>query len=139
MARRPFKLNAPVVREPVLHKQVADVLRMELGPPGRISHHGVCWWSVDMANYGGVAPGLRTARGCIAGVPDMQVLFLGLAFFIELKAEDGILSDAQQSVATDICLGGARYGVARNAEEVLVLLDTWEIPRSKRVHLQHAR
>lgn len=131
--KRKFKLTAPLIREPVLHRQIADVLRFELGAPGRVSRQGVVWWSVDMAAYGGVAPGLRTARGCVAGVPDMQVLYRGCAYFIELKAADGSLSEPQQGVATAVCLNGCRFGVARTVDEVLQLLDGWEIPREHRV------
>lgn len=128
-----FQLKAPMVREPQLHRQIADVLRFELGPPGRVSRHGVCWWSVDMASYGGVAPGLRTGRGCIAGIPDMQLIYRGRAYFIELKAVDGVLSPAQQAVATALASCDVPFGVARDVDEVLQLLDGWEIPRERRV------
>jgi hypothetical protein len=137
MAKRAprFKLSAPITREPVLHRQIADVLRLEIAPPGRVSSYGVVWWSVDMANYGGKTPGLRTLRGCIAGIADMQVLFKGLAHFIELKAWDGELSPEQCAVATDVLIGGSRFGVVRDAREMLALLDAWEIPRSRVTHL----
>jgi hypothetical protein len=121
------------VREPLLHRQIADVLRLELAPAGRISKAGVVWWSVDMAAYGGSAPGLRVARGCIAGVPDMQVLYRGASHFIELKAEDGVVSPAQQAVGTAIVLTNCVYGISRDAFEVLALLDQWGIPRARRV------
>lgn len=134
MARRAvFKLTAPIIREPVLHKQIADSLRIEIAPPGRVSLHGVTWWSVDMAAYAGTVPGIRTGRGCIAGVPDMIVLYRGTAFFLEVKASDGILSTAQQVVAVAILITGAHYGVVRNAGEALEQLDEWEIPRAHRI------
>ncbi len=132
MAAR-FQLKAPVVREPQLHKAVADVLRLELAGPGKVSRFGVVWWTVDMSNFADVAPGLRTGRGAIAGVPDLQFVFKGRAFFIELKAVDGAVSTAQQSVATSLALCDAPWGVARDWEEVLQLLDSWEIPRNHRV------
>jgi hypothetical protein len=134
MARRAvFKLTAPVVREPMLHKQIADSLRIEIAPPGRVSLHGVTWWSVDMAAYAGTVPGIRTGRGCIAGVPDMIVLYRGTAFFLEVKALDGVLSSAQQTVGIAILMTGAHYGVVRNASEAIALLDEWEIPRAHRI------
>jgi len=136
MARRraaAFRLTAPVLREPIIHKQIADTLRVELCPPGRISRAGVTWWSVDMAAYGGSVPGIRTARGCIAGVPDMVVLYRGSAYFLELKADDGSLTDTQEVVGTAILMAGARYGVVRNAAEALQHLDAWEIPRAHRI------
>ena len=128
-----LRLTAPVVREPVLHKQIADTFRLEIAPPGRVSPHGVCWWSVDMAAYAGAVPGIRTGRGCIAGVPDMIVLHRGGAYFLELKAEDGRLSPAQCDVGAAILVCGARYGVVRDAFEAVAHLDAWDIPRAHRV------
>jgi hypothetical protein len=128
-----FKLSAPIVREPVLHREVAQVLRLEIAAPGHVSREGVVWWSIDIAAYAGSVPGLRTARGVIAGIPDIVVLYVGRAFFVELKAQDGLLSPAQERVGTSILLADARYGVARSSHEVLVLLDGWEIPRRRAV------
>jgi len=130
---RKLRLTAPIVREPILHKQIADTFRLELAPPGRVSKDGVVWWSVDMAAYAGSVPGIRTGRGCIAGVPDMIILHAGSAYFLELKAEDGILSPAQCVVGAAILTCGACYGVVRNAAEAIALLDAWEIPRAHRV------
>lgn len=131
--KRAFRLTAPIVREPVLHRAIADMLRWEVGAPGRISRHGVTWWSVDMSNFADVAPGLRVRRGCIAGVPDLQLLYRGRAYFIELKAADGQLSPAQQVVATALALVDAPFGVARDVDEVIALIDAWQIPRAHRV------
>lgn len=129
-ARAPrFKLKPPRVAEFTLHRQIADVLRVELGPAGRISRRGVAWWSVDIAAYGGAVPGLRTTRGIIAGVPDVIVLYRGRAYFVEVKANDGMLSNAQQDVAFTILSAGFDYGIARDAQEMLQLLDGWSIPR----------
>lgn len=132
-AKAVFRLTAPVLREPIIHKQIADTLRVELCPPGRISREGVTWWSVDMAAYAGNVPGIRTGRGCIAGVPDMVILYKGQAYFLELKADDGSLSPAQQVVGIAILMAGARYGVARSPAEVIQHLDQWEIPRAHRI------
>lgn len=129
-----FKLTAPRVPEFTLHRQIADAFRLEIAPPGRLSQRGVCWWSVDFANYGGTTPGLRIARGIVAGIPDMFVLYAGLAHFLEIKAEDGILSDAQRDVGTAILCAGGQFGLVRNASEALACLDRWSIPRAHRLH-----
>jgi hypothetical protein len=133
-SRKPRRLVvAPVVREPVLHSQIAATLRLELGPPGKVTPQGVTWWSVDMAGYVGSVPGIRTGRGCIAGVPDLDLIYRGRSYRIELKAKDGRLSDAQCQVATAILSAGAQWGLARSPSEVLELLDIWEIPRARRL------
>lgn len=135
MSARAFRLTAPVVREGPMHRQVADVMRLEIAPAGRVSPEGVVWFSIDMAAYSGVAPGLRTARGCVAGVPDMIVLYQGRVGWIELKSRDGTLSDPQRSMAATLLLSGCRIGVARDADECLRCLDEWEIPRAHRVRM----
>lgn len=131
MAQR-FKLTAPVIREWPLHKQIADALRLEIAPPGRVSVQGVVWWSIDIADYGGEVPAARLTRGIIAGCPDLFVLHQGAAHFIEIKAADGVVTDAQKSVASAVLGAGGRVGIARDAIEVLTCLDAWKIPRACR-------
>jgi hypothetical protein len=130
---KPFRLTAPIVREHPIQKLVADVLRIEIAPPGKVSRAGVVWWSIDHANYAGEVPGVRIGRGIIAGIPDTFVLYRGIAHLIEIKAEDGSLSVAQQSVAAAVLASGGRVGVARDATETLACIDQWQIPRNRRV------
>jgi hypothetical protein len=52
-----------VVPEHPLQRQIADALRLEISPPGKVSRDGVVWWSVDHASYSGTAPGARVGRG----------------------------------------------------------------------------
>lgn len=133
MGRKPFRLTAPIVREHPLQKQIADVLRLEIAPAGKVSRHGVVWWCVDHANYAGEVPGVRVGRGIISGVPDVLFLHLGQAYLIEVKAEDGELSEAQRSVLAAVLAASCRVAVARDAGEVLRCLDHWNIPRARRV------
>ena len=130
----PFKLTAPTLREYPLQKQIADTLTIEIAPPGRVSRFGVIWWSIDIADYGGEVPGTRVGRGIVAGVPDIYLLHLGQAHHIEIKtdAPTSILSDAQRSICAGIIVAGGRLAVARNAIEVLAVLDAWNIPRHRR-------
>jgi hypothetical protein len=67
-------------------------------------------------------------------VPDVFLLYLGQAHHIEIKtdAPDAILSDAQRSIAAGIIVAGGRLAVARDANEVLAVLDSWNIPRNNR-------
>jgi hypothetical protein len=78
------------VAEHPLQKQIADALRFEIAPPGKVSRDGVVWWSIDHANYGGKVPGIRLGRGLIAGIPDLFVLHCGVAHMIEIKAKDAL-------------------------------------------------
>lgn len=132
---RPFRLTAPVTPEHSLQKQVCDTLRLEIAPAGKLSRDGVTWYAVDHANYAGEVPGIRVGRGIVAGVPDLFVLWGGHGHFIELKTEAGALSDAQQAVATALLLAGGKVGVASTVEQVLLLLDAWQVPRARRVRI----
>lgn len=134
MARR-FALKPVVLRETPLQQMITAALRLEIAPPGKVSAHGVVWWAVDIACYGGSTPGLRTSRGVIAGVPDLFFLWRGVCHFIELKAADGVLSEAQQHVAAAVLAAGGKVGVATSIDQVLACLDTWRVPRARRCQL----
>jgi hypothetical protein len=131
--RRPFRLRAPVVAEHPLQKQIADTLRIEIAPPGKVSRHGVVWWSIDHANYAGEVPGIRVGRGIIAGVPDLFLCWRGRAYMVEIKTVVGGMTDSQRSVASALLGSGGCFAVARDASETLACLDEWGIPRARRV------
>jgi hypothetical protein len=63
------------------------------------------------------------------------IIWRGAAHFIEVKAGDGTVSLEQRAVGTAILIAGARWGVARNADEALALLDAWGVPRAGRVRV----
>lgn len=131
--KRPFKLKAPVVPEHSNHKQIADVLRLELAPAGKVSKHGVVWWSIDHANYAGEVPGIRMGRGIIAGIADIYIVYQGRAYHPEVKTPDGVLSEAQKAVAAAVICAGGKVGFVIDAADMIELLDAWAIPRARRV------
>jgi hypothetical protein len=137
-ARKPYRLVAPIVREHPIQATIAKVLTMEIAPAGKVSAHGVCWFAIDHANFAGEVPGVRIGRGIIAGVLDTFVLWRGLTHFIEVKADDGELSDHQRSVAAAVIAAQGRVGVARDWVEVLACVDTWGIPRKHRIKQEAA-
>ena len=130
----PLRLTAPAASEHAEQRAIAVTLRLELAREGHVSARGVCWFSIDQANFAGV-PGTRIARGICAGVPDIIVMFRGRCFWIELKAANGVLSGPQREMTLALMGAQCAVGVARNAEDVLRLLDAWEIPRARRTHL----
>jgi hypothetical protein len=133
VGRAPFRLRAPVPREHPLQAQIAKVLTIEIAPAGKVSAAGALWFSIDHADFAGNVPGVRLGRGVIAGLPDTFILYRGLSHLIEIKAADGSLSDAQRSVMAACITGHCRVGVARDAFEVLAMIDQWQIPRARRV------
>jgi hypothetical protein len=95
-----------------LPQQIADVLQLEIAPPSKVSRDAVVGSSIDHASYSGSAPGARIGRGIIAGVPDLFVLFHGIAHMVEIKTPAGELSDPQQSVMAAVLASGGRVGRA---------------------------
>lgn len=135
MATKPaYRLTPPKILEHAIQKQIADVLKLEIAPAGKVSRYGVVWWAVDHANYAGEVPGIRISRGIIAGLSDLFFLHVGRAHFIELKEPTaGELSEPQKSVLAALFAASGSIGVATSPEEVLRLLDAWAIPRNRRV------
>jgi hypothetical protein len=131
----PYRLVGERVPEHKSQRGICSVLRLELAREGHVSPHGVVWFCVDHANFGGKVPGTRQARGIIAGLPDLWVLHLGRAFGIELKAADGEMSEPQREFAHAMLRTDSRYSVARDERDVLRILDEWQIPRANRVRL----
>src|ERR1700751_5264122 len=101
-----YRLTAPIVREHPRQAEIARVLTIEIAPAGKVSRDGVVWFAIDHANYAGEVPGVRIGRGIIPGIPDLFLLHRGRAFVIEIKTEDGALSDPQQSVLAALFAGG---------------------------------
>lgn len=131
MAKRPYHLTAPLAREHPLQAAIAKTLTIEIARAGHLSPHGVVWFAVDHADFAGKVPGARVGRGIIAGIPDLWVLWRGRYGVIEIKADDGELSEPQQEVITALARNGGRIAVARDWIEVLAILDEWQIPRKR--------
>jgi hypothetical protein len=61
-------------------------------------------------------------------VPDLFVLHRGIAHMVEIKTDDGVLSDAQRSVATAVLAAGGHV-VSRDADEALACLGRFRTRR----------
>lgn len=131
----PLKLTGPIVREHPAQIQIAAMLRLEIGPPGRVSRYGVTWWACDSEEYFADVPYTRTERGLIKGPQDIYILYRGLAHHPEIKTEDGALSKEQQHVAAAVLCAGGKVGVVRDGRDMVHCLDTWGIPRNRRVRI----
>ena len=133
--KRTYRLTPPRISEHATQRQINDTMRLEVAAAGKVSRDGVVWWSIDHANYAGEVPGIRVGRGIVAGIQDTFILYRGRAYLVEIKTPDGELSLPQQSIMSAVLAGGGRVGVVRNAEEMLGFLDTWGIPRARRVRV----
>lgn len=75
---------------------------------------------------------MTTAPGTLSGVPDVQIIHRGAAFFIELKTQFGRLSAEQREVHLRLAAAGAQTAVCRSVVEVEEYL-TSRIPLRARV------
>jgi hypothetical protein len=68
--------------------------------------------------------------GVKAGVPDIEIVHRGRAYFIELKREKGgRTSDAQKFVHAELAAAGCEApAICKTLEEVKAALDGWGIP-----------
>ena len=124
--RSTVKPHGLVAAEHSLQRQIADALRLEIAPPGKVSRDGVVWWSVDHASYAGTAPGARVGRGyCRAACRTRSCCTVVLRTWSKSRHRLANYRDPQQAVMSAVLVSGGRVGVARNAAEMLGLLDTW--------------
>lgn len=128
-----FALTEEHISEHSAQRTIVGVLRLELGPEARTNADGVTWWCQDHANTGGEVPGIRVGRGIPPGIFDMIILFRSRAFWIELKARDGILSEPQRDMGAALLRNGCEIAIAHDEGDVLRCLDAWQIPRRRRV------
>lgn len=62
--------------------------------------------------------------GTKAGWPDIEIIWQGRAFFLEIKA-DSRQSDAQKDIQRDLARAGAPYAVVRSVTEAEAALKQW--------------
>ena len=107
--------------ESALHRAVAQYLSAVLLPPA--------WFTTFPAGGGGkVRGGQLKARGLRAGVPDILIVYEGIARFIELKSDKGRLSPEQKQCHDMLRAAGAWVSVCRSLDHVELALRAWEIP-----------
>jgi hypothetical protein len=89
------------------------------------------WWTSVDAGQGKmdlIAAARRRNRGVKAGVPDVLLCWSGQFRTIELKVDDGRLSENQRIQAEQIILAGGDATVCTSVEEVEWALKHWKWP-----------
>ena len=125
--------------EDLLHFSVASYMRRAIGHEGWFCPPGIVWWSYESRNAGkGMVTkdgrkinleGInRKNRGCIAGLPDVCVLFLGRIYGIELKAGKNGTSDKQDELHGAWKAAGADVAVCWTLDHVEAALRRWGVP-----------
>ena len=70
----------------------------------------------------------RKARGCVPGVPDMEIHHNGRSFFIEIKTPKGTVSKIQKDMHQRLKRAGHAVAVCRSLEDVLFFLESHGVP-----------
>jgi len=109
-------------KEGPIHRAIVAYLRTVL--PGALIHHSPNE-GVRGGRSGARDGQRRKSMGQMAGWPDLEVFTSGRFFMLEVKAEDGRLSPAQQAIRDRFDAMNIAYFVVRSiqdVEEVLVEL-----------------
>ena len=72
--------------------------------------------------------GILKATGVKAGVPDLCILYNGMAHFVELKSKKGTLSGPQRDTRAAIISAGLPCALWRTLEDAQRVLTRWGVP-----------
>ncbi|QDH17430.1 VRR-NUC domain-containing protein [Swingsia samuiensis] len=84
--------------------------------------------SIENRNNGRQEGARRKARGCLAGTPDMMVLWNGRMHFIELKTSDGKIHSSQRILFPILERTGHPVAICRSVEDVHNHLKSCGVP-----------
>jgi hypothetical protein len=131
--RVPKSPKPPVEDEDHLHYAVAKLLSLAISRPGICSLEGVCWFSLEGRAKRSIYEGARNKRrGCISGVPDILIVWMGKCYWIELKrAKGGRVSDAQIETHAELDKAGSNVAICRSWGEIQAALVKWKIPHRR--------
>jgi hypothetical protein len=117
-------LNLVTQSESVLQRQLVSALRYVAKPR-------VMWTHLPAGgarDY--IAGAMLKAEGLHAGWPDLQFVYYGRVYFLELKSRRGTLSESQQAVHAGLRETGAPVEIARSLDEALAILERWGLIQS---------
>ena len=101
--------------EAQLHRAVAIYIAMAVP-------HDAVWTTVGHGGGGRIRGAQLKAMGLRAGWPDVQILWRGSFLGIELKSDTGRVSPAQGETADAIERAGGEVHLARNLDDVGLIL-----------------
>lgn len=112
-------------REGPVHRSILQLLDLSL-PGDAIYHHSPN--ELDMAGAE-AAKQIAKARklGTKAGWPDIEIIWQGRAYFLEIKAEKGRQAEAQRDMAAALIRAGACYEIARSVDDAMAALEKWGV------------
>lgn len=115
------------MRESELHTAICQYLALAL-PRSAVLHH-----SPNEGKRGWKAQRDLKTHGTKAGWPDLEIIYEGRAYFIELKSTKGDTTPVQKSMHTQLRDAGCPVMVCRSLAEVAITLQAWTIPSRGRI------
>ncbi|KXV70987.1 hypothetical protein AD952_11115 [Acetobacter cerevisiae] len=85
-------------------------------------------WSTENRQMGPREGMRRKMRGCVPGVPDMEIHYQGRTFLIEIKTPKGSVTKVQRDMHKRLKAAGIPVSVCRSLEDVLYFLETHDVP-----------
>jgi len=106
-----------------LHRSILHLLEMVL-PPDAIYHHSPN--ELDMAGPEAARQVAKARKlGTKPGWLDIEIIWQGRAYFLEIKNPNGRLSDAQRELHPKLIRAGAAVAVVRSVTEAEATLKSW--------------
>lgn len=120
------------ISESQIHKTVADLLDWVLLPPALWTTFPAGWGKLPKATAGRLH-----GAGLKAGFPDLLIFYSGHCTGIELKAEDGKISQKQMQMFLRLDKAGVRVYICQCIEDVVGVLERENIPHRKTDNIVH--
>ncbi|MGI4941995.1 MAG: hypothetical protein ACRYHQ_15785, partial [Janthinobacterium lividum] len=70
----------------------------------------------------------RKSRGVVAGTPDVQIVYRGCSYWIELKSAKGVASSDQKARHAALRMAGCKVVVVRDVISAIHALSEWGVP-----------
>lgn len=117
------RVVAPRMSESAIQMAVMQHLRLRALP-------GVVAWHVPNGGSRTAAEAGRfKAEGVVPGIPDINILWAGHFYGLELKADKGRLSPAQRDMHEKLQSAGATVAVAYGLDAAIAQLEAWGVLR----------
>lgn len=101
--------------EAAIQRQIAGYLSWALAPPA--------WWTSIGHGGGGEMRGMiLKGMGLKPGVPDMLICYDGRAYFLEIKAAKGVVSEVQKATHEALHRAKCPVAVVRSLDEFRALV-----------------
>lgn len=121
--KNPIKPRKKRDLEGPIHKAILHFLLWKLPKSAKVHHSPN---ELDMAGRD-AARQVAKARdmGTVGGWPDLEIIYSGRIYFIEVKSEKGPLTGNQPQCHEDLGGAGAPVGIARSVNDAEALLIKW--------------